>query len=334
MSVHYLKNRNLWFAKWRENAKEKRRYFKTEKEARAFESERLAAQNETENRLSLGELAIQFFRARTDFHPRTKACIVSCLAHGAAASFRDKYAESLNRHDLERMRNELRTKGASNHTINNYQAYIRAILAWGVDQDLICLNPWRDYKKLKVMKPIFQPKVEDLRKLYQELPSYLQWAVKTAFFLALRPGQVELFGLTWVAFNWRRGVVIIHQGKSGRIKTVVPHEAYLLEARERYEVDMKAGIPWVCHREGQKVLSYRTAWELACKRAGVKMRFYDIRHIAATEMLANGADLAAVSAQLGHSNVATTGAVYAHVTAGSQARAASLMPSLDDIHKR
>ena len=59
------------------------------------------------------------------------------------------------------------------------------------------------------------------------------------------------------------------------------------------------------------------------------MRPYAIRHIAATEMLARGADLAAVAAQLGHSNVATTGGTYAHVSPGSQARAAALMPSLD-----
>ncbi|MBD5608417.1 MAG: tyrosine-type recombinase/integrase, partial [Desulfovibrio sp.] len=97
-----------------------------------------------------------------------------------------------------------------------------------------------------------------------------------------------------------------------------------------YEADTKAGIPLVCHRNGSKVLSFRTAWLNACKKAGVVMRPYDIRHIAATEMLARGADLAAVAAQLGHSNVATTGAFYAHVTAGSQSRAASLMPSLDD----
>lgn len=58
------------------------------------------------------------------------------------------------------------------------------------------------------------------------------------------------------------------------------------------------------------------------------IRPYDIRHIAASEMLARGADLAAVAAQLGHSNVATTGGTYSHVTAGSQAAAAALMPGL------
>lgn len=58
------------------------------------------------------------------------------------------------------------------------------------------------------------------------------------------------------------------------------------------------------------------------------MRPYDIRHIAASEMLAHGADLAAVAAQLGHQSVATTGATYAHVTTGSQTRDAQLMPGI------
>ncbi|GHV51185.1 hypothetical protein FACS1894168_3230 [Deltaproteobacteria bacterium] len=55
---------------------------------------------------------------------------------------------------------------------------------------------------------------------------------------------------------------------------------------------------------------------------------YHIRHVAASEMLARGADLASVSAQLGHSNVSTTGTFYAHVTAGGQKRAAKLLPAL------
>lgn len=220
-------------------------------------------------------------------------------------------------------------RGAGNNTINKYQAYIRAILAWAVDQELIAINPWRDFRKLKVVKPMFRPALADLQKVFPEFPPWLQWAVKTTMALALRPGQVELLSLTWDAFDWRRGLVIIRQGKSGRIKNVVPPVSYLAEAVERYKEDMAAGIPWVVHRgNGRRVLSFRTAWEAACKRAGVKMRPYDLRHIVASEMLAGGADLAAVAAQLGHSSVATTGASYAHITAGGQARAAALVPSL------
>lgn len=330
-----------WVVRYKDvkNHKWMQKAFRDEQTARAWHAEYMAAWGDREEtRLTLGELVTLYFRSNPDKHFKTRKNIVYFLAghdesgkhiSGVGEFLRDKYAESLTRQDLERVRDGFRARGTGNNTINKYQAYIHAILAWGVDQALIRINPWRDYKRLKVTRPIFRTTIEDLTRLYSELPEYLQWAVKTAFFLALRPGQAELFSLTWDAFNWRRGLVIIRQGKSGLLKTVIPHPAYLSEAKERYDRDMADGIPLVCHRAGRRVLSYTTAWRLACKRSGVQMRPYDIRHIAATEMLARGADLAAVAAQLGHSNVATTGGTYAHVTAGSQARAASLMPGLD-----
>ena len=340
MSVHKMRSRDLWFSKWMEGNKEKRKYFKTRQEAETFEAERIqSGLASDEDRLSLGELTALYFQSRPEFNRETKKKIIYFLAgyqkngkhrEGAGEFLRDKYAESLNRQDLERMRNNLRLRGAGAATANRFQAYIRAILAWGADQDLISRNPWRDYRRLKTVRIANIPKIENLKRLYPELPEWLKWAVQTAFFLALRPGLVELFSLTWEAFDFRRGIVVVRQGKSGRLKTVVPHPRYMAEAERRCQEDLLAGYPWVCHRgDGKQVISYRTAWENACRRAGVKMRLYDVRHIAASEMLARGADLAAVSAQLGHSSVATTGNVYAHVTAGSQAKAASLMPALD-----
>lgn len=312
MSVSQRKD-GRWLVKYKESGQWKQKSFRNETEARAFDAEIIRQTQDTDDRLTLGELAIRYFKARPDMNAKTKSRIARFLAEGPGAFLRNRYAESLNRQDLEAMRSAIRARkwqrGSGNNTVNKYQAYIRAILAWGVDNELIAFNPWRDFKRLKVVKPVIQPSIEDFELLYRELPPYLQWAVKTAFCLALRPGVVELLNLAWNAFNWRRGVVIIRQGKSGKLKTVVPPAYYLAEARQRFEADMAAGIPWVVHRgDGQKVLSFRTAWRNACKRAGVSMRPYDIRHIAATEMLARGADLAAVAAQLGHSSVAVTGA--------------------------
>lgn len=167
--------------------------FRDESMARAWESEWLAAQNGDEkDRLTLGELTMLFYRSNPDKHPHTRRNVVYMLAghedgtgrhiSGAGEFLRDKYAESLNRHDLERMRENFRARGTGNNTINKYQAYIRAILAWGVDQDLISVNPWRDYKRLKTSKTVCKSTINDLRRLYPYLPDYLQWAVKTAFF--------------------------------------------------------------------------------------------------------------------------------------------------------
>jgi len=328
MSVHYFKPRGLWFSKWHEDGREKRRYFKTQAEAESFEADRIQEQAQND-RLTLGELTAAYFRARPDYNAETKRHIVNFLAGGPGDFLRDKYADALTRRDLEAMREHMRANGTGPNTINKMQAYVRAILSWGVDQQLIAINPWRDFKRLKVQRPIVRVSLSDFRRLYAELPPYLQWAAKTAYALALRPGQVELFSLQWSAFIWRRGLVVVRQGKSGMLKTVVPHPAYMQEARTRYAADSAAGIVLVCHRDGQRVLSFRTAWQSACRRAGVQMRPYDIRHLAATVMLGAGADLAAVAAQLGHANVATTGATYAHITAGAQARAAALMPEIE-----
>ena len=339
MSVHYFKPRALWFAKWKEDGREKRRYFKTQAEAQAFEAERI--QEEAQNdRLTLGELTACFFRSRPDYHHHTKGHIVRCLAgretpdgqhiDGDGEFLRDKYADALTRRDLEALRENYRARGVSNKTINTRIAYLKAILAWGVDQELIAINPWRDFKPLKVQKHIVNVSLDTFRRIYQFLPPYLQWASKTAYALALRFGMVELFSLQWDAFIWQRGLVVIRQGKSGLMKTVVPAPAYMQEARQRYALDNAQGIVWVCHRNGHKVRSYDGAWRSACRQAGVNMRPYDIRHLAATVMLGAGADLAAVAAQLGHSSVATTGTTYAHVTAGAQARAAALMPEIEE----
>lgn len=343
MSVHHAVNRNLWFAKWREGGKERRKYFGCEEEARAFEDERKAAANDEpqgKEPLTVGELALVYIRNKPDLHPETKRKIVYFLAGyenaqamhvpGAGEFLRDKYVERLTRQDLERMREICRAHGTGNATINKYQAYLRAIFSWGVEQDLVSINPWRDYKRLKVLRPIYNVTVQDMQRVYAELPSYLKWALKTAFFLALRPGKVELFSLQWSAFNFRRGVALVRQGKTGRLKTVLLHPAYMAEAMEHYKEDKAAGVVWVVHNGGRRIRSMYNAWHRACHRAGVTMRPYDIRHIAASEMLSHGADLSAVAAQLGHSSAATTGAIYAHVVPGAQARAALMMPVLDD----
>lgn len=248
---------------------------------------------------------------------------------GAGEFLYDIHAEKLTRKDLERMRENMRVRGLKNNSINKYQAYIRAILAWGVDQDLIQFNPWRDYKRLPVQRHIVTTNINDIRVVYAHAPEWLQWAMKTMYCLSLRSGQVELFSLLWTAFDFRRGTVTVRQGKSGHIKRVYPPSAYLNEAAQRCAEDLKSGIPLVCHRQGKRVINYSKAWEKTVRDAGLPhFPMYHIRHAAATEMLTAGADPASVAAQLGHSTVTTTCNTYAHVSPGGQQKAAALMPAL------
>ncbi|WP_353743136.1 tyrosine-type recombinase/integrase [Dethiosulfatarculus sandiegensis] len=54
-----------------------------------------------------------------------------------------------------------------------------------------------------------------------------------------------------------------------------------------------------------------------------------MRHVAATEVLAAGADSVAVQYQLGHKNLSTTINVYSHVLSDAQERAARMLPDLN-----
>jgi integrase len=340
MSVYQRKNDMLWIAAWYESGKKKTRAFKDEHTARAFEAERLSLLNKDSARLTLGEVAAVFFRSRPEFHSVTKDTIIWVLSgrdraggrHSEAPGefMRDKYADALSRHDLERLREGFRVRGASNCTINKYQAYIHSILSWGVEQEMIQRNPWRDFKRLPVKKSVISTSLVDVQKVFNNASAWLQWAIKTMYALTIRPGHVELFGLQWTAFDWSSGAVQVQQGKSKRIKSVFPPESYLAEARQRYETDAVAGVLYVCHRGGKRVNSYREAWSAAIAKAEVSyFPMYHIRHVSISEALARGADLAAVAAQAGHSSISTTTNFYGHVIAGAQRRAAALMPSLD-----
>ena len=171
-------------------------------------------------------------------------------------------------------------------------------------------------------------KMEELQKIYEKLPAWMQWACKTCFALCLRPGLSELFALKWDAFNWKSRAVTVYMGKTDTTKTVYPPEQYTSEAWDRFCADGKDDTRLVCrNRKDGKVTvgQYQQAWIHACQKAGVTMPMYAIRHIAASQMLEAGADLAAVAAQLGHANATTTGRYYLHALPRAQRAAGSTL---------
>jgi integrase len=95
-------------------------------------------------------------------------------------------------------------------------------------------------------------------------------------------------------------------------------------------------LAWVVHYHGNRVASLKTAWKAAKSRAGItrRMRLYDLRHLAASEMLAGGADLKSVSEILGHASPEMTLRIYQHtITAQRVAAVAVLGKCLPDLSK-
>ncbi len=207
---------------------------------------------------------------------------------------------------------------------------LKAAFNWCVQRDLIPANPWAKYNNLPSDTVHMSGTLEDFQKIYAVLPLWMQWPCRTALALCLRPGLVELFSLRWRSFRWRERFVEVYMGKVKATKIVYPPDEYLAEAWERYCADGQDGERLVCRNRKDGPVTERTyeqAWQRACRQAGVSMPFYALRHIAASEMLAAGADLAAVAAQLGHRDLTTTGRHYAHALPAAQRRAGSALPA-------
>jgi integrase len=65
------------------------------------------------------------------------------------------------------------------------------------------------------------------------------------------------------------------------------------------------------------------------RRAGVRrVRYHDLRHSVASNLLANGADIVTVQTALGHANAHITLSTYAHVVPKARHGAADRMAAL------
>jgi len=90
--------------------------------------------------------------------------------------------------------------------------------------------------------------------------------------------------------------------------------------------------PMLCDLVQQRQLDSRNvtkAFQRNLANAGLPhQRFHDLRHACATLLLEDGEDLGVVSRILGHSQIATTADVYAHLTPAMLERSAARMDSI------
>ena len=118
----------------------------------------------------------------------------------------------------------------------------------------------------------------------------------------LRPGEART--LTWASVNLPRRRLVV-TGKTGEREVHLTDAAVaVLESTPRVQ-----GCEFVFagRRYGQPISAVHKMLGKVQAKAGIeRFRPYDLRHSAATGALASGADLAAVQALLGHTDIKTT----------------------------
>lgn len=228
------------------------------------------------------------------------------------------------------------------------KAYILGYIKRNVSND--CELPRMEKKEMHTITDEnlqhFMEALQDDREEYRYL-----------FFVAIYTGmrQGELMGLTWDAVDFKRGTITVNKQlqrerhkdgkyllqstKTGRSRTFVPAEAVMETLKrvrlQQIEWQLRCGEAWqntlnlVFTNETGKHLSKATVcnhFKRMVRRLGMNdVRFHDMRHTYATLALQNQIDIKTVSSTLGHSTVAFTMDVYAHVSDTMQRDSAEKM---------
>jgi integrase len=218
-------------------------------------------------------------------------------------------------------------KPRSQTTINRYGDYLDAIFNYGIKTGMITKNPVKGRTKPKEKPRAVQLTVADIEKIMAVAQEHVKWAIEVCFNLGTRSGESELLALKWENVKFDKSEVLIYGRKTKEYRVVPVTNGFL---KKLEEMRAKAQTDCIIEYRGKPITNLRKGFRNACKKAGITypVRFYDLRHLFATTMLANGADLAAVSKLMGHSRVTMTADVYYQYLQGEKERAVSLLPVL------
>ncbi len=197
---------------------------------------------------------------------------------------------------------------------------------------------------------------EDARKFLEAAKGTRHEALfKLALVTGMRPS--EYFGLQWPDVDLKKGTVSVQRAlivtggrwqlaetKTGRSRRTIPVPTSVVEALRRHkaaqaEQRLKAGPGWEEHKfvfaddlgrplDRRSVLM--THLRPLLRKAGLPetLRLYDLRHSAATLMLAGGIHPKIAAERLGHASTTMTLDVYSHVTPTMQQAASDKLGEL------
>ena len=245
-------------------------------------------------------------------------------------------------------------EGKSPMTVRKYHAHISAALTQAVKWGWIASNPAKRATPPPLRRSNIEPpdveKVRELLVLAGERNPVLASAVALAALTGAR--RAEICGLRWCDVDMEdarltisqsvvRGIeigeVVVKSTKTGRVRrlSLDPVSLSLLEKRRKESEQVASAVEssitessFVFSPEPDGSAPYNPELltvfihRLRDKVGLPKLRFHDLRHFAATQLITAGVDVRTVAGRLGHSNASITLNVYAHFIENADREAA------------
>jgi integrase len=223
---------------------------------------------------------------------------------------------------------------------------LKQAVKWGMIPRNVCQAVDRPKSTKKEIQPLT---TEQARQLLTEAETDRLHAI---YVLAVTTGmrQGELLALHWKNVDLEAGTVsvrhtlrfvrgepVLSPPKSAKGRRLIDLPALAVTALWEHKRQMLsegfAGVPWVfCNSVGNPIHRnnlVRRSFKPILKRAGLpNIRFHDLRHTAATLLLAEGVHPKIVQERLGHAQISITLDTYSHVLPTMQKEAAGKLDRL------
>ena len=266
--------------------------------------------------------------------------------------------------DLQTFYQTILDDGCTTNTVIHYHAVLHKALQSAVKKDIIPRNPADRVDKPK--KNSYQAghySEEEVLNLFQVTEGdLLELPIKIAAYYGLR--RSEVLGLKWSAVDFDRKTIsidhkVIETDADG--KSVIIAEDVLKTKSSIRTLPLLPAIETALKNEKVKQETFRNLFQSAycddyldyvcVDRMGKlirpnfvtehfaylieknklrKIRFHDLRHTAASLLLANGVQMKQIQLWLGHSTFSTTADIYAHLDVSSQIETGGVAAKLYD----
>lgn len=230
--------------------------------------------------------------------------------------------------DIERLKVLIvQEKKNSKSTFNRYFASLKKAFNLAIiNHKLNLLSPCKLVKAFPEdnYKTRYLTEDEEQR-LMKELPPYLKPIVICALTTGLRKSNI--LNLKWESIDFKMNFIeILKQENKGHKKIQIPLSKKFKAELEKIGIK-KSGYVFMSHRTGTHYNKIDNGFREALKRAGIEnFRFHDLRHTAATRLVAKGVDIQTVKELLAHSSIVTTQR-YNHPTPENMKKAIDILDS-------
>jgi len=227
---------------------------------------------------------------------------------GLQPVFGGRTMRSITSSDIRRYVDARQRAGRSNATINRELAALKRMFSLARTGRRLLADHVPHIAMLcedNVRQGFFEP--DTFAAVVRHLPAALQPLVQFAYLTGWRV-KSEVLPLEWRQVDWSARVVRLEPGvaknREGRSFPFTRALDTLLEAQQAEHTRLRDEgriVPFVFHRDGARIHTFRRAWLSACRAAGVPGRIpHDFRRTAVRNLELAGVSRSAAMAMVGH----------------------------------